>query len=133
MRETRQSGSEGGARFKPSSLPLSLPLWGEVARTVPVSIPQKLNPRDTLGSAGRFALPGLERVRGKGGANSPGERGGAISSVFEPAFLLPGVCWWCWFPGQARVAPGQVPAPAPGQAPARWRMGKFFPERMPSG
>ena len=25
MRETRQSGSEGGARFKPSSLPLSLP------------------------------------------------------------------------------------------------------------
>jgi hypothetical protein len=23
MRETRQSGSEGGARFKPSSLPLS--------------------------------------------------------------------------------------------------------------
>ena len=41
MRETRQSGSEGGARFKPSSLPLSLPSmgWrGEVARTVPVSV-----------------------------------------------------------------------------------------------
>lgn len=30
MRETRQSGSEGGARSYPLSLPLSLRLFGEV-------------------------------------------------------------------------------------------------------
>ena len=32
MRETRQSGSEGGARFKPSSLPLSGNRPGAFAR-----------------------------------------------------------------------------------------------------